>query len=100
MLDDVCDPKYYYIYMFPPPEMKDGCKAFIMDWEEELEKALINRKTNAEVEEHLCNKVTQACRNVNVEDAPKMPEEVWVDGQPHPVGNDGNVDLKAEKEDL
>ena len=62
VLDDVCDPKYYYIYMFPPPEMKDGCKAFIMDWEEELEKALINRKTNAEVEEHLCNKVTQACR--------------------------------------
>jgi len=33
-LSDVCNPEKYMIYEFPPPEMREGCEAFIMDWEE------------------------------------------------------------------
>lgn len=81
VLDDVCNPKHYYIYMFPPPEMKQGCEAFIMDWEEQLEKTLLNRETNAEVEKKICYEISEACTGVDVEkDTPRMPEEVWVDG--------------------
>jgi hypothetical protein len=87
--------------------MKQGCEAFIMDWEEQLEKALLERETNAEVERKVCYEITEACVNVNVEDAPKMPEEIWVDGQPQPVGADGTANLgkggdegEAKQEDL
>ena len=80
VMSDVCDPKYYYIYMYPPPEMKEGCTAWIMDWEEEFEKVLLERDTNAEVEQKICYEISEACVGVNVEDAPKMPEEIWVDG--------------------
>ena len=96
VLSDACDPKYYYIYMFPPPEMKDGCTAFIMDWEEDLEKVLLERETNAEVEQKICYEISEACKNVDPEkDTPKMPEEIWVDGQPKPVKN-GVADLSAD----
>ena len=33
-------------------------------------------------------------------DAPTMPEEVWVDGQPHPVGPDGTADIDSKKDYL
>ena len=96
----MCDPGRYYIYQYPPPEMKEGCQAWIMDWMEELEKVLLERKTNAEVEQKICYEISQACVNVNVEDAPKMPEEIWVDGQPKPVNSDGTADLADKEEDL
>jgi hypothetical protein len=37
-MDNICNPELYMTYEFPPPEMKDGCEAFIMDWEEVIEK--------------------------------------------------------------
>jgi hypothetical protein len=49
-MDNVCNPEKYMVYEFPPPEMKEGCEAFIMDWEEEVEKALINRESNKGIE--------------------------------------------------
>ena len=57
-MDDVCDPKYYMIYEFPPPEMREGCEAFIMDWEEVVEKELIARENNESIEEKVCNKIS------------------------------------------
>lgn len=42
-MSDICNPEKYMIYEFPPPEMREGCEAFIMDWEEEVEKALMER---------------------------------------------------------
>lgn len=94
-LSDVCDPKYYYIYMFPPPEMKEGCQAFIMDWEEDLERVLMEREKNSDVEQTICYDISKACVNVDVEaDTPRMPEEIWIDGQPQPIdAESGKVDL-------
>lgn len=74
MMSDICNPEYYMIYEFPPPEMKEGCEAFIMDWEEVVEKALINRTTNKEVEDRVCQQLSKACYNVNVQDAPKTDD--------------------------
>lgn len=42
-MSGVCKPEQFMTYEFPPPEMREGCEAFIMDWEEELERALIER---------------------------------------------------------
>ena len=43
VLSDICNPELYMTYEFPPPEMREGCEAFIMDWEEIIEKELIER---------------------------------------------------------
>lgn len=53
-MSDVCNPEYYMVYEFPPPEMREGCEAFIMDWEEVVEKELINRPNNDMIEEKIC----------------------------------------------
>ena len=71
-LDDVCNPEHYMIYEFPPPEMREGCEAFIMDWEEVIEKELQLRQGNKEIEDKICNKISKACHNVNVKDAPRF----------------------------
>ena len=42
-LSDICNPDKYFTYEFPPPDMKDGCTAFIMDWEEVIEKEMQTR---------------------------------------------------------
>ena len=60
------------IYEFPPPEMREGCEAFIMDWEEVFEKEMQARKGNHEVENRICYELSEACKNVNVKDAPRF----------------------------
>ena len=92
-MSEICNPELYMIYEFPPPEMREGCEAFIMDWEEVVEKELINREGNKEVESKVCLHITQACKNVNVNDAPKFDNQIFVDGQPVPVSGDGKVEL-------
>jgi hypothetical protein len=57
-LSDICNPELYMIYEFPPPEMREGCEAFIMDWEEDLEKILMERESNSEVEDKFCNEIS------------------------------------------
>ena len=98
-MSDICNPEKYMIYEFPPPEMREGCEAFIMDWEEEVEKALMERQNNKDVEELVCHHISEACFNVNVKDAPRMDKEIFVDGQPVPVGEGGKVDLGAKPSD-
>lgn len=98
-MDDICNGENFMTYEFPPPEMREGCEAFIMDWEEVIEKELMERTGNKEVEDRVCNQISQACKNVDVKDAPRFDNEIFVDGQPVPVGKDGKVDLGAKKSD-
>ena len=79
-MTDICEPENYMIYEFPPPEMREGCEAFIMDWEEDIEKVLKERTDNKEVEQKVCYEISNACRGVNVKDAPKFDKEIFVDG--------------------
>ena len=53
-MDTVCNPELYMTYEFPPPEMREGCEAFIMDWEEVVEKELIARENNETIEDKVC----------------------------------------------
>jgi hypothetical protein len=104
-MDDVCNPERYMVYEFPPPEMREGCEAFIMDWEEDVERALIQRDGRADVkgtavEEKVCQEISRACANVNVKDAPKMDDKIFVDGQPVPVSKDGKVNLRGDEEHI
>lgn len=87
-------------YEFPPPEMREGCEAFIMDWEEVVEKELQARSNNKDVEERICTEVSKACKNVNVKDAPKFDNQIFVDGQPVPVGEGGKINLKGTEEHI
>jgi hypothetical protein len=98
-MDNVCDPQLYMVYEFPPPEMREGCEAFIMDWEEVVEKELIARENNDSVEDKVCNQISKACLNVNVKDAPRFDNQVFVDGQPIKVGEDGKVNLKGNDQE-
>lgn len=102
-IDEVCNPELYMVYEFPPPEMREGCEAFIMDWEEVVEKELINRDhkkdpKGALVEERVCNEISKACKNVNVKDAPRTDNQIFVDGQPVPL-KDGKVNLGGGNEE-
>jgi hypothetical protein len=54
-LDNVCEPTKYMVYEFPPPDMREGCEAFIMDWERVVERELINRENNKDVEHKVCH---------------------------------------------
>ena len=65
-MSDMCNSERYMIYNFPPPEMQEGCEAFITHWEEVMERELINRVGNNEVENRLCYDLSKACRNVDV----------------------------------
>jgi hypothetical protein len=49
-LDDICNPEHFMVYEFPPPEMREGCEAFIMDWEEAVEKEMQKRQGNKDIE--------------------------------------------------
>jgi hypothetical protein len=57
-MSEVCEPEQYMTYEFPPPEMKEGCEAFIMDWEEIVERELIKRQGNKEVEDKVCLEIS------------------------------------------
>ena len=52
-MSTVCNKERYYIYDYPPPEMYEGCIAFIQSWEEETEMAFLKRSSNEEVEQKL-----------------------------------------------
>jgi hypothetical protein len=99
-MDDVCNPELYMIYEFPPPEMREGCEAFIMDWEEVVERELQTRPNNDMIENKICHEISKACHNVNVKDAPRFDNQIFVDGQPVPVGQDGKVSLDGSAKNV
>ena len=60
----------------------------------------MERIGNKEVEDKVCMYISKACKNVDVKNAPRFDNEIFVDGQPVPVGQDGKVDLGAKSDDL
>mmetsp|Transcript_31061 Transcript_31061/g.23101 ORF Transcript_31061/g.23101 Transcript_31061/m.23101 type:complete len:103 (-) Transcript_31061:47-355(-) len=99
-MSDTCEPTQYMVYEFPPPEMREGCEAFIMNWEEVIERELIQRQDNASLEHKICHEISKACYNVNVRDAPKKDDHIFVDGQPVPMDQSGKVNLDYTLEEL
>ena len=97
-LDHVCDPEKYYVYSHPPPEMREGCEAFINGWEEEVEKVLINRPDDKTPIDRLCTEITKACDNVDSTNVPSFDNQIFVDGQPKKI-KDGKI-AGDEEEDL
>ena len=69
-MSTVWDAKRYYIYDYPP-EMVESCVAFIQSWEEEIEKAFLNRDNNYELEQTLWYDVTKAWVGVHEQEMPK-----------------------------
>lgn len=95
---DVCNPEKYYVYNHPPPDMRTGCEAFLNGWEEEIEKALINRVDDETPIQNLCFEITKACLNVDPKNVPRFDDQIMVDGQPKKINKDGK--LQEEDEDL
>ena len=46
----------------------------------------MNRTSEAQLLDTVCNVITLACFNTNPEDAPKFDDKIFVDGQPVDVG--------------
>ena len=95
-MDNVCNPEKYYTYSHPPPEMKEGCEAFINGWEEKVEKVLINRPDDETPVQRLCYDITKACANVDPTNVKPFDDQIMVDGQPKKI-KDGKI---TEEEDL
>lgn len=99
-LERVCDPEKYYVYSHPPPEMREGCEAFIDGWEEELEKVLINRENDEKPIQQLCYEITRACNNVDPTNVKPFDDQIWFDGQPKKLKDGKIVNEEEEEEDL
>ena len=66
----------YYKSGHPPPEMKEGCDAFIDIWIEEIQKVFIRRDT-------------KACVAVDPKNVKPFDNKIMVDGQPMELSPDG-----------
>ena len=98
-LDKVCDPEKYYIYHFPPPDMKTGCEVFVGAYMEEVEKALIGRKldlTKDDIIQNLCFDRTQVCTGVDFNNIKAMDDTISIDGEPVKIA-DLNKKSKQKK---
>ncbi|CAI2379379.1 unnamed protein product [Moneuplotes crassus] len=95
----MCNQERYYIYDYPPPEMFESCIAFISNWEEEIEQAFMKRDTNEEMEQKLCYEITKACKIEDKEkegEAPNVPPQIEINGQPQMVNPDGTLEVQTE----
>ena len=84
-LSDVCNPKKYNIYHFPPPDMKTGCETFYGAYSESVEKILLNRpldKSKDVLMKELCFETTQVCTGVDFNNIKHMDDSIMVDGEP------------------
>ena len=97
-MDSVCQPEKYYVYSHPPPEMKEGCEAFINGWEEQVEKVLINRPDDETPIQRLCYDISKACQNVDPTNVKAFDDQIMVDGQPKKI-KDGKIS-ENDDEDL
>ena len=65
----------------PPPDMKEGCEAFVSGWYEEVIAALTNRKDDKEPILKLCYEISKACVNVDPTKMQMMEPTIMVDGE-------------------
>ena len=98
-LEKACDPEKYYVYSHPPPEMREGCEAFLNGWEEDLEKVLINRPDDQTPIRKLCYEISKACDNVDPTNVKPFDDQIFIDGQPKKIKN-GQIGGGEEEEDL
>ncbi|EGR30292.1 hypothetical protein IMG5_135580 [Ichthyophthirius multifiliis] len=96
-IDGICRQNNFAVYEFPPPDMVKGCQAFMGTWEETVEKALLNRGNNEEMEHELCNVQTKACLGVDMENISQYDNIVTVNNKKVPLNKGG---LKIDSEDL
>lgn len=96
-LENVCNPEKYYVYSHPPPEMREGCEAFVNGWEEKIEKVLVNRVNDERPVQELCYEITKACENVDPTNVKPFDDKIMVDGQPKSI-KDGQI--QGDEDDL
>jgi hypothetical protein len=98
--EDVCNPERYYTYSHPPPDMKQGCDAFIDRFIEDIQKLFTRRDTDDVnvLESRLCKETTRACVEVDPKNVKPFDNKIMIDGQPHELGPDGKP--KKPDEDL
>jgi hypothetical protein len=89
-LDHVCNPEKYYTYSHPPPEMREGCEAFVNGWEEQIEKVLINRPDDETPIRKLCYEISKACEGVDPTNVKPFDDQIMMDGQPKKI-KDGKI---------
>ena len=66
----------------PPPEMREGCEAFVTSWDAEIIKVLMNRVNDEIPVQQLCYNISKACENVDPANAKKFDDTITVDGEP------------------
>jgi hypothetical protein len=81
-MTNICNPEKYNIYHFPPPDMREGCEAFVSAWSEEIPKVLINRNDDESPVQKLCFEITKACENVDWNNIKSFDDTIMIDGQP------------------
>lgn len=62
--------------------MREGCEAFIAGWNDEIISSLTNRSNDEEPVQKLCYEISKACENVDPSNAPRMDNNIMVDGEP------------------
>src|SRR5688572_18765451 len=63
-LSDICTQRNFYVYDYPPPDMKRGCDAFINGNDDRLAEVLRTRENNVDVVDNFCLNITRACKDV------------------------------------
>jgi hypothetical protein len=61
---------------------------------------LQTRPDNEVIEHKICHELSKAWYNVDVKDAPRFDNQIFVDGQPVPVGQDGKVSLDGSSQNV
>ena len=62
--------------------MAKGCNAFISAYDEELEKSLVNRKSEEAAIQWLCYEKTGVCSGVDPTNVPRFDNKILVDNEP------------------
>lgn len=76
-----------FIIDFPPPEMKEGCEAFVAAFNDEIPKVLINRDNDEVPIKQLCYEITKACEGVDFNNMKSMDDTIMIDGEPVKMSN-------------
>eukprot|EP00826_Nyctotherus_ovalis_P000720 TRINITY_DN10026_c0_g1_i13.p1 TRINITY_DN10026_c0_g1~~TRINITY_DN10026_c0_g1_i13.p1 ORF type:complete len:152 (+),score=26.78 TRINITY_DN10026_c0_g1_i13:202-657(+) len=67
-LDNICDVDRLYKYGYSIMDARDACQAFVANWEEVLEKNLMNRTNSDQLAKTVCIEITRVCLRDNSTD--------------------------------
>eukprot|EP01016_Furgasonia_blochmanni_P002744 TRINITY_DN11073_c0_g1_i1.p1 TRINITY_DN11073_c0_g1~~TRINITY_DN11073_c0_g1_i1.p1 ORF type:complete len:118 (+),score=28.16 TRINITY_DN11073_c0_g1_i1:249-602(+) len=97
-MTDLCDHQRFTVYEFSPNDMQRGCESIMNDWEVEIERALMRRKNNEDVENEFCYKTTQACEGIDLTAMPRQTDHIEVGGKKIPMRPDGKIEIPSYDE--